>query len=50
MKRLGVMSMIALIALTMLSACVIVPVGGWHGGGWHNRPYYGGPYPYHHRW
>ncbi len=47
MKRLIVMLAIALTAGTILSGCVVVPVGGWGwhgGGGYYHRPYYGGPY------
>jgi hypothetical protein len=53
MKRLGVMLAVGLLAATILSGCVIVPLGGWgygdrgyyrgHGGYYHSypdRPYY----------
>jgi hypothetical protein len=48
MKSLSMVFALVLLAVTMLSGCVIVPLGGWyghgHGGGGHYHPY--GPYPY----
>ena len=46
MKRMGVVLAVGLLAATILSGCVIVPLGGWHGGGGYHHPY---PYrPYYH--
>lgn len=44
MKRIGVVLAIVLLAGSILSGCVIVPLGGWHGDGGHYR---GQPYPRH---
>lgn len=50
MKRLGVLLAVAMLAATILSGCVIVPVDGWYGYGYRYHPYpYGYPYPYR-RW
>ena len=53
MKRISLVLAVTLIAASILSGCVIVPVDGWYGGGWrHHRyeqPYgyrYGYPPPY----
>jgi len=49
MKPLGMVLALALVAATLLSGCVVVPLGGWygygygHGGGGYHRY---GPYPY----
>lgn len=40
MKHLGKLLAVGLLAATILSGCVIVPVGGWY------RPYPYRPYPY----
>jgi len=55
MKQIRAVLAVGLLVATILSGCVIVPVGGWeeeggyrgHGGGWyyHSSPYH--PY-YHH--
>jgi hypothetical protein len=46
MKRMSVMCAVLALVAVMLSGCVIVPAGGWHGSGWsgHHRHY--GPPPY----
>ncbi len=52
MKRMGVLVAVALLAASILSACVIVPAGGWYEEGWHYRPNpyaYHYPYPYYRR-
>ena len=33
MTRAGLLFAVALLTVSMLSGCVIVPLGGWHGGG-----------------
>jgi hypothetical protein len=43
MKRASVLVTITLMATLLLSGCVIVPFGGWHGGG-HYRSYPDRPY------
>jgi hypothetical protein len=49
MKPLGMVLALALVAVTLLSGCVVVPLGGWygygygHGGGGYHRY---GPNPY----
>ncbi len=46
MKRIGMVLTIALLAGSILSGCVVVPLDGWYGG----RGYYRGhSYPYHYR-
>jgi hypothetical protein len=55
MKRMGALLAVALLAASILSGCVIVPVGGWYDDGWyyHHRssPYaYPYPYPYRRGW
>lgn len=40
MKRMGILLAVSLLAASILSGCVIVPVGGWY------RPYPYRPYPY----
>ncbi len=53
MKRMGVLLVVALMAASILSGCVIVPVGGWYGRGgyYHHYPYaYPHPYPYYRGW
>ncbi len=45
MKRIGMVLAIAVLAGSILSGCVLVPLGGWHGGG----HYRGHSYPYHYR-
>jgi hypothetical protein len=51
MKPLGMVLARVLVAATLLSGCVVVPLGGWYGygyghghggGGYHHY----GPYPY----
>jgi len=50
MKSMGMVFALVLLAATILSGCVIVPLGGWngygygHGGGGYYHHY--GPYPY----
>jgi hypothetical protein len=48
MKRMSKVLGLVLLAATMLSGCVIVPLGGWHGeyggGGGYYHHYGGGPY------
>ena len=39
MKRMSVLLMVGLLAATILSGCVIVPLGGWYGGGRYERGY-----------
>jgi len=48
MKRVSVVLAVALIAASILSGCVIVPLEGWHGRGGYHRPYdpYAHPHPY----
>lgn len=46
MKRMGKVLALALLAASMLSGCILVPVGGWYGdGGYHHREGY-----YHRGW
>jgi hypothetical protein len=42
MKRISVVLAVGLLAATILSGCVIVPLGGWYGGGGYYRGYGGG--------
>jgi hypothetical protein len=45
MKRLSVLVAVAAFAVTILSGCVVVPLGGWYGGdGYYHHPYAYGPY------
>jgi len=44
MKRMGMVLAIAVLAGSILSGCVLVPLGGWHGGG---GSYRGHSYPHH---
>jgi hypothetical protein len=52
MKRISTLLAVAVLAAAILSGCVIVPVGGWHGDGWHPHHYgrgyrsYSSPGPY----
>jgi hypothetical protein len=50
MKSMSIVLALVLMAATMLSGCVIVPLGGWYGyGHGHGRGGYGyhyTPYPY----
>lgn len=54
MKSMSMVLGLALMAATMLSGCVIVPLGGWYGHGYGHAHGYGrggyyhpyGPYPY----
>jgi hypothetical protein len=56
MKRMSLVLVVGLLAATILSGCVIVPLGGWwygdggyYGGGGYYR-YHSSPYrPYYHR-
>ncbi len=48
MKRMSVLIAVAVLAASLLSGCVIVPVDGFYGYGYHYRPY-AYPYPYR-RW
>jgi hypothetical protein len=48
MKRMSVLLAVAVLAASILSGCVIVPVDGFYGYGYHYRPY-AYPYPYR-RW
>ncbi len=55
MKRMGVLIVVALTAASILSGCVIVPAGGWHGGGWYHHGHgdayrYGYRSPYRQGW
>ena len=50
MKRLGVLLAVALLAATILSGCVIVPVDGFYGYGYHQPRPYAYPYPYRRGW
>ncbi len=42
MKRIGKLLALGLLMATILSGCVVVPLGGWYGGGYYHRS------PYHH--
>jgi hypothetical protein len=44
MTRVNLQFAVALLTVSLLSGCVIVPLGGWYGGG--GRHYHSGPYPY----
>lgn len=46
MKRMGVLLAVALLAVSILSGCVIVPVDGFYGHGYRS---YGHPHPYYRR-
>jgi hypothetical protein len=46
MKRMGMLLAMAVLAGSLLSGCVVVPLGGWHGGGGHSH---GRPSPPHYR-
>jgi len=47
MKRIGGVLAVALLVATILSGCVIVPLGGWgYGGGGYHHPYAYRPYYY----
>ena len=38
MTRVGLLFAVALLTVSLLSGCVIVPLGGWYGGGGHHSP------------
>jgi hypothetical protein len=47
MARVGLLFAVALLTVSILSGCVIVPLGGWHGGGsYHSR---WSPHPHYYR-
>jgi hypothetical protein len=46
MKRMSVLLAVALLVSTILSGCVIVPLGGWYGGGGYHHSYPYRPYYY----
>lgn len=48
MKRMGALLAIALLAASILSGCVIVPLDGYYGYGYQHRPH-AYPHPYR-RW
>jgi hypothetical protein len=44
MTRVRMLFAVALLTASLLSGCVIVPLGGWYGGGGYHS--HSGPYPY----
>jgi hypothetical protein len=44
MTRMKLQFAVALLTVSLLSGCVIVPLGGWHEGGGPHR--HSAPYPY----
>ena len=44
MKRMSLVLAVGVLAATILSGCVIVPLGGWYGGGEYERGYGRGGY------
>ena len=48
MKRMSVVLAVGVLVATILSGCVIVPLGGWgyYGGGGYHHPYAYRPYYY----
>jgi hypothetical protein len=40
MKRIGMLLALVLMAVTLLSGCVVVPLGGWYGHGYGEGGYY----------